>query len=492
MTSMDDSPLPGERIVPQEPPGAGGLDENSFQSREMVSGLLVGLDYEIEEMRQHVQKILSQESSPYIPRISGLVLEELVMSLRQANEHLVIASLDATARETKTAAAHQRQTLFLSMLAHELRNPLAPIAMSVALLGKIPDLPKKVQSLQGILARQTTHLTRLVEDLMDATRINSGKIHILKAPLLLSQLLAQAAETSQPLLDVHQQELVLALPDEEVWISGDLIRLSQLFSNLIINASKFSQDAQTIRITARQEAQTVVIAVQDEGIGIAPELLPLVFDLFTQGPVGSGLMASGLGIGLSLVRTIAQLHGGSVQAYSQGTGLGSAFTVTLPLAQDASQEAQVLSPVSEAPALATSVTKPKLLQILLIDDNPDINQTLSDFLVDVGYEVASAMNGVTGVQLGSRHRYDMICCDIGLPDIDGYEVARQLLGLGSKARLIAISGYGHPEQRERALQAGFEHFLVKPIFCQELVELIDLPDRKPVDAPYKADAHARK
>lgn len=494
MTITEDPSLPGMGGVhPPAPEGPATPDEHSAHSRGKVSALLVGVDDEIEQMRQHVQKILSQEPSPDIPLRSGLALEELAMSLRQANEHLVIASLDATARETRTAEAHERQTLFLSMLAHELRNPLAPIAMSVALLGKIPDLPQKVQLLQGILARQTAHLTRLVDDLMDATRINSGKIHIHKTPLLLSQLIDQAVETSQPLLDLHRQKLVLALPVEPVWISGDLIRLSQLFSNLIINASKFSQEAQTIQITARQDAGMAVIAVRDEGIGISPELLPFVFDLFTQGPVGTGLMASGLGIGLSLVRTIAQLHDGSVQACSRGAGQGSEFTVTLPLVADARQAAVELSPVGEAPAPAPSpsAAKPKVQRILLIDDSADINQTLSDFLVDVGYDVDCAPNGRAGLSMESQHTHDVICCDIGLPDIDGYEVARELRSLGSTARMIAISGYGQDGQRERAFAAGFDHYLVKPILCQDLLALIDLPDMTLMDATNKAGAHAR-
>jgi two-component system CheB/CheR fusion protein len=408
---------------------------------------------------------------------SGQLIEELIVNLRQANEHLVIASLDANIREAKAAEAHSRQTLFLSMLAHELRNPLAPIAMSVELRGKIPGTSAEVQTLQHILARQTTHLTRLVEDLMDATRINSGKIKIHKASVLLSQLIAQAVETSQPLLDIHRQAVNLDIPHEPVWINGDVVRLTQLFSNLIINASKFSANESSIHISAKRDATSVVISVKDCGIGISPELQPFIFDLFMQGPAGDGLMASGLGIGLSLVQTIAKLHGGTVKVISQGIGHGSEFIVSLPVVLGSGAEmGQVSAQVtraSESPEMHL-ISK----RILLIDDNEDVNKTMSAFLMEAGHEVECALDGATGLHMERLQHHDVICCDIGLPGMDGYEVAKQLHQGSSRARLIAISGYDQPEQRDRALKAGFDHYLVKPIFGQELLELIELPENE--------------
>lgn len=310
---------------------AGTWAEPSAQSGGRVSALLVNVDEQIRQLRHNVLQVLADDPSADVPLRTGRALEALAVSLQQANEHLVIASLDASARETKTAEAHRKQTLFLSMLAHELRNPLAPIVMSVELLRRLPGTSPAVQQLQAVLARQTAHLNRLVEDLLDATRINSGKIRIQKGRVLLSQLLAQAVETSQPPLDARHQTIVLHLPAQPVWMDGDLIRLSQLFSNLIINASKFSGDHTPITIRAWLDASQVLVSVQDEGIGIAPSLQPLVFDLFMQGPVGGGQMASGMGIGLSLVRTIAELHGGSVRVHSLGVGTGSEFIVALPL-----------------------------------------------------------------------------------------------------------------------------------------------------------------
>lgn len=243
----DERPRRVNEQLAHEKLAAATADEKSATSRGKVSALLVGVDDEIEQMRERMLKILMDDPSPDIPVRSGQLLEELVLNLRQANEHLVIASLDASTRETNAAEAHRRQTLFLSMLAHELRNPLAPIVMSVQLLGEIAGVTPAIASLQRILARQTQHLTRLVADLMDATRINSGKIHIHKTSALLSQVMAQAVETSQ------------------------------LFSNLILNASKFSPDRSNIELSARLEAEHVVISVKDHGIGIAPDLQPFIF-----------------------------------------------------------------------------------------------------------------------------------------------------------------------------------------------------------------------
>lgn len=439
----------------------------------------MGVDDQIEQMHQRMLKILSVAPSPESPGLSRKHLESLVRDLREANEQLVIASLDAQNRETKIAQTHQRQSLFLSMLAHELRNPLASITMSLVLLKKEADTPPASQILIDILSRQTSHLSRLVEDLMDATRIESGKIKILKSPVLLAQVIAQAVETSLPLLDGHHQPVVVELPLEPVWINGDVVRLTQMFCNLIINASKFSADHKPVRISAQIDSGRVRISVKDEGIGIAPELQPLVFDLFMQGPAGDSLIAAGLGIGLSLVRTLAQLHDGSVELISKGIGQGSEFIVTLPVT------------LAGAPLLEATATEGVRLQsmgqpassskrILLIDDNADINLTLSEFLTDAGHEVESALDGATGLRMESLHPYEVICCDIGMPGMNGYEVAKSLRRGPSTACLIAISGYEQPQQRARAQEAGFDHYLVKPIFGPELLGLIDHAPNVPI------------
>lgn len=480
MTSSKKDP-PGEQTPHHSAISAAddGGDQRS-NPRQKVSRLLVGVDDEIEQLRERMRKILTDDVQHHTPGHSGQVLEELVVSLRLANEHLVISSLTANTRETKAAEVHHRQTEFLSMLAHELRNPLAPITTSVELMGRMTGLSPELQSLQRILARQSTHLTRLVEDLMDATRISGAKITLRKTTVLLSQLIAQAIETSQPLLDKHQQKVSLALPAAPVWIDGDLIRLVQLFSNLIINASKFSADLCPVFVSARREADEVIVSVKDEGMGISLDRQPFIFDLFTQGPVAGGMMASGLGVGLSLVQTIAQHHGGAVRVVSPGIGHGSEFIVSLPcLAEEAAplvkaQAQAVSAQAGSAPAALPALKdRPRSAKrILLIDDNADINSTLSELLRQAGHDVDCAQDGATGLRMESLNGYDIICCDIGLPDLTGYQVARQLSASPSTARLIAISGFDQQAQKDLAHAAGFHHYLVKPIFGDELLELL--------------------
>lgn len=474
MTDSEEGPPPGA------PPIRGAVtgtalqpDKTTANSGQLASELWAAVDDEIELLRQRMQKILAAQPQSEIPLASSERLGNLVHDLREANASLVIASLDASARETKATETHRRQSLFLSMLAHELRNPLAPIAMSVELLGKMAGRYPDILSLQRILERQTIHLTRLVDDLMDANRINSGKLRIQNKWIPLSQCIEQAIETSQPELNARGQPLHLDLPIDGVWVHGDAVRLSQLFSNLILNASKFSADRSPIYVAARKEAEHMVrVVIRDEGIGISAEKQPFVFDLFTQGAVGEGLMAKGLGIGLSLVKEIARLHEGTVHVQSAGPGRGSEFIVSLPVISQAAQpdrapEAQHAPPTAEQGAAHARASR-----ILLIDDNDDINQTLGEFLKASGHEVDIAMDGPTGLQMKKVVPYDVVCCDIGLPGMSGLEVARQMRASASPAKLIAISGYDQPQQRLEALAAGFDHYLVKPIFGDELLKLI--------------------
>jgi signal transduction histidine kinase len=442
----------------------------SSSSQLKVHALVHGVDSEIDLLRTRLRQILTEDLSPESADQLGQVqaLEDLVKSLRLANENLVIASIKASDREHEVAQAHQRQSEFLSMLAHELRNPLAPIAMAVELLGKMVAQTPSLQPLHSVLARQTEHLTRLVEDLMDATRISTGKIKVRKSPVLLSQLMAQALETSQPQLHAHHQQASVRLPQEPVWLDGDLVRLAQLFCNLLNNASKFSADGSQIDVTATREGERVLISVKDQGMGIAPDRLAGVFDLFAQGPVAGEFRATGLGVGLSLVRTIAQLHGGEVKVHSEGVDKGSEFTVTLPVWTQALPPS---SSVTRPPDVcAPTPSGPK--RVLLIDDSPDINFTLGELLKDEGHLVEVALSGQAGLRMSALADYDVICCDIGLPDISGNEVAQGLRLAHCTARLIAISGFDQPEHQASALKAGFAHYLVKPIFGPELLELI--------------------
>jgi signal transduction histidine kinase len=434
------------------------------------SKLFATIDDELEMLRRRTHKLMSQSSASEVQARSVESLEALVLDLRQANANLTLASLDASVRETEAVDLRQRQTLFLAMLAHELRNPLAPIVTSAELLGRLPGTSPEVQALQHILQRQSRHLTRLVDDLLDISRISSNKLRICKEPLLLAQCLEHAVETCQPELDARKQVLHLDLSVTGAWIYGDPTRLAQLFSNLILNASKFSSDQRPIYLSARQDGRQAWVSVRDEGIGISQERQPHVFDLFTQGAVGEGMMAKGLGLGLNLVKTIAELHEGKVSLLSRGEGQGSEFIVTLPLLEVSVQDSPGATATKHHP-----VPSPVLVQtkhILLIDDHPDINLALSMLLKAEGQQVDCAMDGPSGLRMDDTEHYDVICCDIGLPGMSGYEVAQKFRARGSQARLIAISGYDQQDQKDRALAAGFDHYLVKPIFGDELLALI--------------------
>ncbi|GEM_PF-6396148 len=254
--------------------------------------------------------------------------------LREANEHLVLATFSAQDKQASAEERMQRQTNFLSMLAHELRNPLQPIAYANALLGKLAGSSPEMPRLNAIIERQMGHMTRLIDDLLDASRISSGKMGLYKSTLALADIIALAAESSQPLIDARQQQLTMTLPPYSILVHGDRMRLAQVVSNLLNNASKFSPESGSITLTAQVVDGMAQIAVRDQGIGIAADLQPFIFDLFTQGKQSLERAQGGLGIGLTLVRSLVDMHGGTVQVRSEGAGTGSTFTVRLPLSAE--------------------------------------------------------------------------------------------------------------------------------------------------------------
>lgn len=390
------------------------------------------------------------------------ITQQLVRNQRQANENLVIASLHAQDLQGEAEASVKRQTEFLSMLAHELRTPLAPIALVADILEKISGAHPQLPHLQQVIARQVSHMKRLLEDLLDASRVSSGKISLKKSQLLLTDIVQSALEISQPSLDEHAQLLELALPESPVVIEGDAVRLAQVFANLLINASKYSPQHETITLSASQGADgTLAITVKDQGIGIEPASQPFIFDLFMQVPRTLDRAEGGLGIGLSMVRTLVEMHGGTVAVRSQGLGHGSEFIVVLPVSSES-------APVQAAPAL--SEPQARSCRILIIEDSVDSNETLNLCLTFEGHSVVSAFDGPSGLALAQDGGYDIIICDIGLPDMDGFEVMTKinLLQLLPEPFCIAMTGYDQQSFRNRALKVGFDHYLVKPIFMAAL------------------------
>lgn len=437
-----------------------------FSAAEAETRILQGQVQETEVLRQRIADLLAEVDALRLASQNQPVLEDLVEKLREANQHLVIATVGAQTRLSSAEEANRRQEQFLSMLAHELRNPLAPMAMAAQLLGKLLDAHTQLPRLHGIICRQVQHMTHLVDDLLDASRISSGKIVLNLQPLRLAEIMDSALETSQPFVDRRHQHLKLSLPHVPIWIEGDLVRLAQVFSNLLINAAKFSPEYEAISVAARRQRNAVLISVQDHGIGIALDQQASIFELFSQGIQALDRSQGGLGIGLSLVRTIVELHRGNVTVSSAGLGLGSVFTVLLPLC--------AAPPVAQMPLLQASAMPAPVYRILLIEDNPDTNDTLSELLRQEGHIIACAVNGQSGLKLAREQAFDAVVCDIGLPGMNGFDVARQLRlqGLQPMPCLIALTGYNQSDHRAGATAAGFDHFLMKPVAIDALLNQI--------------------
>ena len=395
--------------------------------------------------------------------------DELVRKLREANANLVVTSVRAQELQDQAEAAVQRQTEFLSMLAHELRNPLAPISMAADMLEKISAAHPQLPRIQQIISRQVSHMKRLLDDLLDASRVSSGKITLKKSPLLLADVVQSAAEISQPVLDSHKQELMIDLPQQPVVIDGDATRLSQVFSNLLIKASKYSPPGKSISLSARHSADgKVAVSIKDQGVGIEPEVQSYIFDLFTQAPRTLDRSEGGLGIGLSMVRTLVELHGGSVQVHSDGLGHGSEFVVVLPLAV----KPEVFEADPPEPAMLGIAASSR--RILIIEDNVDANETLNFCLSSEGHKVASAFNGPDGLSMAKKGQFDVVLCDIGLPGMDGYELLRQLKisSVQPVPYCIAMTGYDSHDHRDHAGNAGFDCYLVKPVSLETLQKIV--------------------
>lgn len=447
-----------------------------------ISQQLVDQINEARQLRNRVEDLLhevqAQRDSSEVGTPNVKVTDNLLNQLREANQHLVIASMDAQTQQEHAEAVQVRQQVFLSMLSHELRNPLAPILLATELLGKLTHAHPELPELHAILRRQALQISHLVDDLLDASRIQSGKIILKKMIFPLSEILDLALETSRPWIAKRFQQLELDLPQFKILIEGDLVRLAQVFSNLLINASKFSPEFELIKVTARRRGERVNIAVLDHGIGIAIDEQESIFDLFAQKFQGLDRSQGGLGIGLSVVRTVLEMHGGSVEMKSDGIGFGCEFSVSLPIYRAAPFASSSAHTPGGEPARVFGVhparkIAAKVHRILIVEDNVDMNGALCKLLKQNGHEVASAYDGVSGLAFASTGRFDVIVCDLGLPNLDGFELSRQLSANANKKPLmIALTGYNQTEKQQTALESGFDHYLMKPIELSALQSLI--------------------
>lgn len=365
--------------------------------------------------------------------------------------------------------AEGRTRAFLAMLAHELRNPLAPIRNALGVLQMSPQTESLTDWSRSIIERQVTHLTRLVDDLLDVSRITSNKVTLQKERVDLVELVGDAIEVSRPLIESHEHTLEVGASAEPLWVEGDPTRLSQVVLNLLNNSAKYTPPGGHIWLTVEREDGQAVLRVRDTGVGISADLLPKVFDLFVQGDRSLDRSDGGLGIGLTLVRQLVELHGGAVQALSPGSNRGTEVIVRLPLLASESPPA---SPSRSHELGGAAPTRPR--RILIVDDNSDAMQTLHVLLELWGHKVRSAQDGPAALAAAAELQPEIVLLDLGLPGMSGLEVAPRLRALPGlrDVKIVAVTGYGQEEDRRRTREAGFDHHLTKPVDPDLLRKLI--------------------
>ncbi len=395
-----------------------------------------------------------------------------VMAVGLALDEAIAASVaryvqfcdDQSRRHTEVLReSDRRKNEFLAILAHELRNPLAPLRNSLEVMRLDGTDPATVEQVCGIMDRQVTQMARLVDDLLDMSRIALGKLTLRRELLDLRTALTQALQTNAPLAEARRHEMLVGLPSEPLWVTGDQARLVQAFVNLLNNAAKYTPPGGRLSLEAKRDGSEAVVRVADNGIGIPGEMLARIFDLFAQVDAGSDRSQGGLGIGLSLVRRLVEMHGGAIAVHSAGRNKGSEFTVMLPVAESVVSDRSERS--EELPATGR--------RILLIEDNTDGRRSLAMLLKLAGHEVVAAEDGRRGIEAAAGAEFDVALIDIGLPDTDGYEVATELrTAHGNAIFLVALTGFSQPEDKQRALAAGFEAHLTKPVELATLQKLL--------------------
>jgi CheY-like chemotaxis protein len=393
-----------------------------------------------------------------------------------ADGGLVSFFRDVTERrlaEDKLHAADSRKDEFLAMLAHELRNPLAPISAAADLLriGRLDEA--RVRQSSAIIGRQVRHMTSLVDDLLDVSRVTRGLVTLARAPVAARTIVDEAIEQVRPMFEARHQHLAVDMADPDATVLGDRARLVQVLANLLNNAAKYTPEDRRIDVAATVDAARgrLLLVVRDEGIGIEPELTAHVFDLFTQAQRSSDRAQGGLGLGLALVKNLVELHGGTVLCTSPGLGQGSTFEVALPL-MEAATPATAPATATNAAGAAPGGRRP--LRLLVVDDNVDAAATLGMLLEACGYVVEVEHDSHRALERARQQRPDVALLDIGLPDMDGNELARRLRADPQTGAilLVAVTGYGQEQDRRAAFEAGFDHHLVKPVDMDELAALL--------------------
>jgi PAS domain S-box-containing protein len=432
-------------------------------ARSIQAGELV-LDEEIEFIRPDGTRVTVLVRSAPVREADRIVAAVAVF--QDVTERAALLEREQAARAEAESASRAKDE-FLAMLGHELRNPLGAIATGVSILGRTAaDSAHAVQA-RRIIERQVAHLTEIIEDLLDVARVTSGKIALTRKALDVAELVAESVETLQAAGRTGRHRVTVVA--EPVWIEADATRIEQVFSNLLGNALKYTPAGGEIRVSVGAEGDHALLEVVDTGVGIAPEVLPRVFDVFAQGQRPLDRSQGGLGLGLTLVRRLVELHGGTVTARSAGVGRGAAFTVRLP---------RMVPPAT--PRGRGTVEAPGLIRqrVIVVDDNADGREMLRTLLELEGHEVGEAGDGPSGLEAIEALRPDTAIIDIGLPGLDGYEIAGRLRRGGFAGRLVALTGYGQPEDSRRARAAGFDDHLMKPVDVDRLRAALATPRRR--------------
>jgi signal transduction histidine kinase/ActR/RegA family two-component response regulator len=434
---------------------------------------------DLELARKHIQeaihrkgvfelehRVLRQDDSPGWTFSRAVPLLDASGDIRE----WIGSASDITQRklaEARLKEGERRKDEFLAMLAHELRNPLAPISSAAELLRMAALDRSQVQHTSEIILRQIKHMTSLVDDLMDVSRVSRGLVNLEQIPLDVRQVVGEAVEQLTPLMQARRHHLQLHLAPGATLVSGDRKRLVQVIANLLNNAAKYTPDGGEIKVEAEAHNTHVVVNVIDNGIGMQPDLVARVFDLFSQAEVTSDRTSGGLGLGLALVKNSVELHGGTVKAESKGLGFGSKFTVCLPHLEEIAAIATTGRSDQSLPA------QDRPLQLLVVDDNVDGALTLAMLLEAAGHTVTVEHHPKSALKRAAVKAFDACLLDIGLPEIDGYELARRLREYPGTAAsvLIAVTGYGQEQDRNQSLEAGFAHHLVKPLNAAELFSI---------------------
>jgi signal transduction histidine kinase/ActR/RegA family two-component response regulator len=440
---------------------------------------LVILDY--------LQEVLESPLNHRVVMAIGLALDEAVaasvtMYVKSRDESLRQLEADRESRDkeiqerlrlqTNTLReVDRRKTEFLAILGHELRNPLAPLWNAVRLLELQQTTEPTVLQVRDIITRQVQQLARLLDDLLDVSRIAQNKIILRKERVSLATIVNQAVQTSSPHLKARHHQFEVRLPAEPIWLEADLVRLVQILVNLLNNAAKYTEPGGQISLVSEREGDEVIIRVRDNGIGIPQEMLPYVFDLFTQAEWSLDHSQGGIGIGLTLVRRLVDLHGGAITVHSGGLEQGSEFIMRLPALPREIDNKE--TPATEAPSLLDAGVSPSR-RILVVDDNVDAAETLAMLMRLSGHEVQTAHHGLAALEVARIFRPEVVLLDIGLPRLDGYEVARRLRQMPdiANALLVALTGYGQDDDRRRSQEAGFNVHLVKPLDLHKVQELL--------------------